>query len=90
MTRYYITDPNNKDQGLIEVTEKDFIKFMGTEETRLYASQVYRKEISMEDVPTELQEQVQTVLDYKIAHCGEYDEQIISAEELKEMLEGLI
>lgn len=74
MTRYYITDPNNKDQGLIEVTEKDFIKFIGTEETRLYASQVYRKEISMKDVPTELQEQVQIVLDYKIAHCGEYDE----------------
>lgn len=90
MTRYYITDPNNKDQGLIEVTEKDFIKFMGTEETRLYASQVYRKEISIEDVPVELQGQVQTVLDYKIAHCGDYDEQIISAEELKEMLEGLI
>lgn len=90
MTRYYITDPNNKDQGLIEVTEKDFIKFIGTEETRLYASQVYRKEISIEDVPVELQGQVQTVLDYKIAHCGEYDEQIISAEELKEMLEGLI
>lgn len=74
MTRYYITDPNNKDQGLIEVTEKDFIKFIGTEETRLYASQVYRKEISIEDVPVELQGQVQTVLDYKIAHCGEYDE----------------
>lgn len=90
MTRYYVTDPNNKDKGLVEVTEDDFIKFIGTEETRLYALQVYRNEISMESVPGELREQVQAVLDYKIAHCGEYNEQEISAEELKDMLEGVI
>lgn len=88
MKRYYITDPTSKD--MVEVTEEEFYSLIGTEETRPYANQVYYGDISIEDVPENLREQVQTILNYKIAHCGEYDDQNISADELKAMLEGVI
>lgn len=89
MKRYYITDPSSEN-GFIEVAESKFISLVGTEETRPYALQVYRGEIFIEDVPEELREQVQSIIEYKILHCGEYNELEISADELKDMLEGVI
>lgn len=89
MKRYYIADPSAPN-GFIEVTEAVFVSLIGTEETQPYAYQVYCGDISVDDVPESLREQVQTIVDYKISHCGEYNKQEIPADELKTMLEEVI
>lgn len=85
MKHYYITDPS-AEKGFVEVTEEEFNAIIGTEETRPYASKVYRGELSIEEVPEELREAVQSVVDAKIARWGEYNKQNISAEELNNMI----
>ena len=89
MKHYYIIDPN-ADRGFVEVTEAEFTAFVGTEETRPYASKVYRGELSISDVPAELQEVVQTVVDTRIARLGEYNKQEIPASELNNMIEEVL
>ena len=89
MKHYYITDPT-AERGFVEVTEAEFTAFIGTEETRPYASKVYRGELSIEDVPEDLRVQVQSVMDTKIARFGVYNKQEIPAEELKTMIEGVV
>lgn len=89
MKHYYITDPSS-DKGFIEVSETEFTAIVGTEETRPYASKVYRGELSIDEVPEDLQTQVQAVVDAKIARWGEYDKQEIHASELKSMIEEVV
>ena len=89
MKHYYITDPT-AEKGFIEVSEEEFTALIGTEETRPYASQIYRGLLSIEDVPEDLRAQVQAVVDSKIARFGEYNKQEIPAEELKSMIEGAV
>lgn len=69
MKRYYITDTN---KHLVEVTENEFIAVMGTKDIRKYVSKVYRNTMSISDVPAELQEQVQTTVNNRIARFGEH------------------
>lgn len=71
MKRYYIKD-NNSEQKLIEVTEEEYISFCGTEAIRKYCLDIYYNKISISDVPAELQEQVQTTVNNRIARFGEY------------------
>lgn len=86
MKHYYIVDPT-AEKGFVEVSEDEFTSFVGSEETRPYASKVYRSELSIEEVPEDLRGAVQTVVDAKIARWGEYNSQEVPAEELKEMIE---
>lgn len=71
MKRYYIRDNNSK-QKLIEVTEEEYISFCGTENIRKYCLDIYYNKITISDVPVELQEQVQTTVDNRIARFGGY------------------
>lgn len=89
MKHYYIADPS-AERGFIEVTEAEFNALLGTEETRPYASKVYRGIISIEEVPEDLRSQVQAVVNNKIARFGEYHSQEVPAEELKTMIEEVI
>lgn len=89
MKHYYISDPT-AEKGFIEVSEEEFTALLGTDETRPYATKVYRGLLSIEDVPEDLRAQVQTVVDNKIARFGEYNKQEIPAEELKSMIEGVV
>ena len=89
MKHYYITDPS-AEKGFVEVIEEEFNAIIGTEETRPYASKVYRGELSIEDVPEELQEAVQAVVDAKNARLGEYNKQEIPASELNNMIEEVL
>lgn len=89
MKHYYITDPS-AERGFVEVSEAEFTALIGTEETRPYTTKVYRGELSIEDVPEDLREQVQAVVDAKIARWGEYAKQEIPATELKSMIEGAV
>ena len=89
MKHYYITDPS-AENGFVELTESEFLTIIGTEETRLYATRVYRSELSIEEVPEDLRETVQTIIDAKIARWGEYKNQKITSNELQTMIEEVL
>lgn len=89
MKHYYLSNPNS-DKGFDEVTETEFYAIVGTEETRPYASKVYRGEMTIDEVPEEAREAVRSVVDAKIARFGEYKEQDIPANELKKMIEEVV
>ena len=89
MKHYYLSDPS-ADKGFVEVTETEFNAIVGTEETRPYANQVYRGELSINEVPEDLREAVQAVVDAKITRWGEYNKQEVSSEELKSLVEEVL
>lgn len=89
MKHYYITDPT-AEKGFIEVSEEEFTALLGTDETRPYATKVYRGELTIEEVPTELREAVQSVVDNKIAKFGEYNKQEVPASELNDIIEEVL
>lgn len=68
MNRYYITIQ----KGVEEITEAEFYALFGDETIRPYTGKVYRGEIIIDDVPSDLKEAVQTVVDAKIAKWGIY------------------
>lgn len=83
--KHFCLSDSTQPKGFIEVTETEFTTLIGTEETRPYASKVYRNELSISEVPTELQEAVQAVVDAKIARWGEYSK-IATIEDYQEAL----
>lgn len=87
MKHYYIAD-NTQPKGFIELTEAEWNTLMGTEETRPYASKVYRGELFINEVPAELQEAVQAVVDAKIARWGIYESRDIPDSEALNIITG--
>lgn len=86
-THYYIAD-SKAEKGFVELTESEWYAIVGTDETRPYANKVYRGELSIEEVPEELQEAVQAVVDAKIARFGLYSERELNAQEALNILTG--
>lgn len=82
MTKYYI--------GGTEVTEAEALELVGNESTRTYVRKVYREEMNIADVPEELRESVSASVAARIARHGEYEKQEVTAEELKQMIEGAV
>lgn len=87
MKHYYITD-NTQPKGFIEVSEAEFVALIGTEETRPYANKVYRGAISIDEVPEDLREAVQAVVDAKIARWGAYESRDIPDSEALDIITG--
>lgn len=89
MKHYYLSNPNSL-KGFDEVTEAEFLAIVGDDTTRPYATPVYRGELSIDEVPEDVREAVQAVVDAKIARFGEYNKQDVPANELKSMIEEAI
>lgn len=89
MKRYYIMD-STKEFGFFEVTEEVFRSLVGDEITGPYAQKVYRGELSIEDVPENLREDVQAVVDANVAYLGEYQKQEIPEGELSDLLKEVL
>lgn len=89
MKHYYITDPSS-DKGFVEVSEAEFQALVGDETTHPYANPVYREELSINEVPEDLQTQVQAVVDAKIARWGKYKNQKITSNELQSLIEEVL
>jgi hypothetical protein len=70
MKKYYIADP---EKGQIEITEQEYVAIFGTEDIKNYVTDIYYNEISISEVPVELQEQVQITVNNRIAKFGEYN-----------------
>ena len=86
MTRYYISA--NNDKGFEEISEAEFFSLFGDDTTRPYANKVYKGTLSLEEVPEELRETVQAVVDAKIAKWGKYEERDISDSEALDIITG--
>ena len=89
MKHYYIGDPA-AEKGLVEVSESEFYAIVGDNTTGPYAAKVYSGIITIDDVPADLRDSVQTVVSNRIARFGEYNKQEVPANELKSMVEGVV
>ena len=68
----------------VEVTETEWLAIIGDNDHRKYASQVYRGEISIEEVPEDKRKTVTAIVNNKIARWGAYNSrEIFDSEALK-------
>lgn len=87
MKRYYIASANAS-KAFVQLTEEEYQKIMGDEITRPYASRVYRGEMALDDVPAELRDAVQAVVDAKVAMRGLYSERQIPDRQALNIITG--
>lgn len=87
MTRYYISDPTAP-KGFVELTYSEWLALFGTDEARPYASQVYRGELALDEVPADIREDVEAIVQTKIDRWGLYSEREISDREALNILTG--
>lgn len=75
--------------GGVEITEAEYNRFL-TEirEKASLVDRLYSGEITIDDVPTDWQEEIQRRVDERIAAEGSAEEQDISAEEALDILLG--
>ena len=75
--------------GGTEITEEEYNELLTMIRTKAtLVDQLYNGEITISDVPTKWQEEIQRRVDERIAAEGEVDEQDISAEEALEIILG--
>lgn len=89
MKHYYIANPNSS-KGFEEVTEAEWLAIIGEEPNREYAAKVYRGQMSMDEVPEENKTTVESIVAARVARFGEYNQQPVSAIELKDMVEEVL
>lgn len=87
MKHYYITNLN-LEKGFEEITESEWNGLFGDENTRPYISQVYREEITIDEVPEEYREAVSACVANRVAKFGKYSERDISASEALNIITG--
>ena len=75
--------------GGTEITEAEYNALLSEiREKADYVNRLYSGEITIEDVPTDWQEEIQRRVDERIAAEGEADQQDISAEEALDIILG--
>ena len=77
--------------GGVEITEAEYnVLLSEIREKAAFMDKLYSGEITIADVPTEWQEEIQQRVDERIAAEGEAEEQEISGDEFMTMLEGVL
>ena len=75
--------------GGVEITEAEYNELLTMIRTKAtLVNQLYNGEITISDVPTEWQEEIQRRVDERIAQQGTIEEQELSAEEVLEIILG--
>ena len=75
--------------GGVEITKEEYNRLLTEIRTKAaLVDSLYNGEITIDDVPTEWQEEIQRRVDERIAAEGEADEQDISAEEALDIILG--
>ena len=75
--------------GGVEITEGEYNRLLAEiREKAALVDRLYSGEITIDDVPTDWQEEIQRRVDERIAAEGSAEEQDISAEEVLEILLG--
>lgn len=88
MTRYYISDITAK-RGFIELSEQEWFDCFGSDEIRWFANEVYNGTLPTDDVPEEMREAVQTVVNNRIARFGLYEDLKIHDGETLRIVTGI-
>jgi hypothetical protein len=93
--RYYTIYENNKliaigtGYGGTEITKEQYDALLTEIRTKSeLVDKLYSNEISLEDVPTEWQEEIQRRVNERIKEIGSADEQDISSEEALDIILG--
>ena len=86
LRKYYICSP----EGDINVTREEYLTLIGEAPASGYANKVYKEMITMDEVPVEYQNEVETIVANKIAKWGKYKGRPITAYELKNMIEEVL
>lgn len=77
--------------GGVEITEAEYNRLLSEiREKADYVYRLYNGEITIADVPTEWQEEIQRRVNERIAAEGAAEEQEISGDEFMTMLEGVL
>ena len=77
--------------GGTEITEAEYTALLSEiREKAALVDKLYSGEITIDDVPTEWQEEIQRRVDERIAAEGAAEEQEISGDEFLSMLEGVL
>lgn len=75
--------------GGVEITEEEYNLLLTEIRTKAeLVDKLYKEEITLAEVPTEWQEEIQRRVDERIAQQGELEEQDISAEEALSIIVG--
>lgn len=96
--RYYAVYGENHDLigigtglGGVEITESEFnVLLTEIKKKAMLANRLYNGEITIDDVPEELQSEIQRRVNERIADEGEATMRDISDEEFMDMLEGVL
>lgn len=88
MSRYYITSLTEERGFIEEITENEWFALFGREEIRPYVSEVYREVVTLEEIPEEIRNEVEAVIETRIARFGPYKKQNISANEALNIIIG--
>ena len=77
--------------GGVEITEAEYTRLLAEiREKADPVNRLYSGEITIDDVPTGWQEEIQRRVDERIAAEGEAEEQEISGDEFLSMIEGVL
>ena len=77
--------------GGTEITESEYNALLADiREKAAFVDKLYSGEITIDDVPSEWQEEIQRRVDERIAADGEESEQDISGDELMSMMEAVL
>ena len=77
--------------GGVEITKEEYNTLLFEIRTKaVLVNQLYNGEITIDEVPTEWQEEIQRRVDERIAADGEESEQDISGDELMSMMEAVL
>lgn len=77
--------------GGVEITEAEYNALLAEiREKAALVNQLYSGEITIDDVPSEWQEEIQQRVNERIAADGEESEQDISGDELMSMMEAVL
>lgn len=80
MEKYYLSGK--------EVSFDEWLSITGEKQDRPYINKLYRNTISIEDIPEDRRDAVQTVVNNKIAKYGTYESHIMPANELKTLVDA--
>jgi len=80
----YDFEPTITDSSIIEITAEEYETILAEiHEKSTLVNQLYRNEITLDDVPEEWQEEIQSRVDEIVAERGEYTPPTISETKLK-------
>lgn len=80
----------NPSKGCEELTKEEFIEYLGEYPYRIYAGKVYRKEITIDEVPEEYRTNVASLVAKREERWGYYEDHQVTPKELQKMIEEVL